>query len=141
MNSDSFLLSAMTPVTPQRAPRSALHSHHHSVSQSHFRSPISPASPYTPLSLRSFASSNPSPSPLTTPASAKNYTYDNNRHSYASPLVAKTSSVSPADKSLADITKNWRSRAQENGIKVSSVGSDQMSFDDHDGMWLRCSIL
>ncbi|KAJ7599274.1 hypothetical protein C8J56DRAFT_186239 [Mycena floridula] len=117
-----------TPVTPQRRPVA----HCHSVSQSHFRSPISPASPYTPLSLRSFASSNPSP--LTTPASVKNYPFHAQRLSFSSPQVRGTSNSSQSisrDKSLADVAKNWRSRASENGIRVSS-GADFVDDDSFD---------
>ena len=64
------------------------------------------SSPYTPLSLRSHASSN-----NTTPGSA----YSN------------TKSAVPVDadgESLADIAKNWRNRASENGIKVGSSEGD-----------------
>lgn len=64
------------------------------------------SSPYTPFSLRSHASSN-----NTTPGSA----YSN------------TKSAIPVDadgESLADIAKNWRNRASENGIKVGSSEGD-----------------
>lgn len=96
-----------TPVTPQRIHRPA-----HSYSMSH-----SPASPYTPLSLRSFASSNPSP--LTTPASVKNLRFSS--HHLTSPLVYK-------QKSYADAAQNWRSRATENGIKVADDDESRSFF-------------
>ncbi|KAK0445125.1 hypothetical protein EV421DRAFT_1797689 [Armillaria borealis] len=121
----------MTPSTPQRANRPA-HSHSHSLSYSHLRSPSSPATPYTPLSLRSFASSNPSPA-LTTPASVRNFPAGLKHSHFASPQVAKSYTSSPnvsRDQSLADLARNWRSCASKNGIKVATCDAPQ--FDDDD---------
>ncbi|KAK0232450.1 hypothetical protein EDD85DRAFT_911339 [Armillaria nabsnona] len=121
----------MTPSTPQRANRSA-HSHSHSLSYSHLRSPSLPATPYTPLSLRSFASSNPSPA-LTTPASVRNFPAGLKHSHFASPQVAKSYTSSPnvsRDQSLADLARNWRSCASKNGIKVATC--DAAQFDDDD---------
>lgn len=83
------------------------------------------SSPYTPLSLRSHASSN-----NTTPGSA----YSN------------TKSAVPVDadgESLADIAKNWRNRASENGIKVGSSEGDaddesEFLFSFFPRSWLTC---
>ncbi|KAK0438324.1 uncharacterized protein EV420DRAFT_1585821, partial [Desarmillaria tabescens] len=121
----------MTPSTPQRANRPA-HSHSHSLSYSHLRSPSSPATPYTPLSLRSFASSNPSPA-LTTPASVRNFPAGLKHLPFSSPQVAKSYSSSPnvsRDQSLADLARNWRSCASKNGIKVSTCDASQFIDDD-----------
>ncbi|KAK0192333.1 hypothetical protein F5146DRAFT_978738 [Armillaria mellea] len=121
----------MTPSTPQRANRSA-HSHSQSLSYSHLRSPSSPATPYTPLSLRSFASSNPSPA-LTTPASIRNFPAGLKHSHFASPQVAKSYTSSPnvsRDQSLADLARNWRSCARKNGIKVATCDAPQFVDDD-----------
>lgn len=108
------------PATPQRSlPRPSVR---------HFQSPYTPintlSTPYTPISLRSAPSSNGSS--LATPASA---TGNHRRLSLnLSPEVsfqAKTTSK----KSLADIADNWRTRANENGIKVES-GDDSQYVDD-----------
>ena len=99
------------PATPQRSlPRPSVR---------HFQSPYTPittiSTPYTPISLRSAPSSNGSS--LATPASVSG---NSRRLSLnLSPEVsfqAKTTSK----KSLADIADNWRTRANENGIKVES---------------------
>ncbi|KAF5390116.1 hypothetical protein D9757_003827 [Collybiopsis confluens] len=130
------------PATPQRT---ASHIHSHSVSVV-LPSGRSPASPYTPLSLRSFASAstspgslNPSPSStLATPASARNLSPHNGfsspvvrvkKLSWASPSPA---GHSPSDSlpSIADLARNWRSRASENGIKVSNT-SKQILSDEY----------
>ncbi|THU94728.1 hypothetical protein K435DRAFT_724370 [Dendrothele bispora CBS 962.96] len=119
----------MTPATPQRTNAKSSHSHSHSVSQSHFRSPMSPASPYTPLSLRSFASStNPSPSILMTPGSLRQVSALASppalkRITFHSPQPVKvSSSMGHHEKSasVADIAPNWRCRASVNGIRVSA---------------------
>ena len=65
------------------------------------------SSPYTTFSLRSYTSS----SNDTTPGSA----YSNTR---------KLNSADADGESLADIAKNWRNRASENGIKVGSSEGD-----------------
>jgi hypothetical protein len=102
------------PVTPQRLPRQQPRS------QTLYRSPLTPSSPYTPLSLRSIDSTDSST--LTTP--------DNiginvkKRLNFSVSLEGGRNSSSAKDKSLADIADNWRSRANENGIKVSFSNDD-----------------
>ncbi|KAG6899617.1 hypothetical protein C0993_008697 [Termitomyces sp. T159_Od127] len=114
------------PVTPQRLP-SQRTGHRYSSSQSFYRSPLTPASPYTPLSLRSFTSSaSGGSSTLNTPDSDPN-----SRHLSFSPNVASPSvRADNKDHSLADIAENWRSRANDNGIKVSSMNDDSHFGDD-----------
>ncbi|KAF9226306.1 hypothetical protein BS17DRAFT_765324 [Gyrodon lividus] len=106
-----------SPVTPQRVIR---------PQKSSYRSPVTPAStyssPYTPLSLRSF-STNPSSTP-TTPGSASSFK--------RFPTIHSPENEPITEKTLADIAVNWRSRANENGIKVtttedSSFGDDEAS--------------
>ncbi len=116
------------PATPQRAHRPA-HSHSQSLSYSHARSPASPATPYTPISLRSFTSSNPS-STLATPVSAKSHANVLKHMSFSSPQLVK--SYAANDNSLADLAQNWRSRANENGIKVSKSMVDTSQYDEDD---------
>ncbi|KAI6134786.1 hypothetical protein EV401DRAFT_1882536 [Pisolithus croceorrhizus] len=106
------------PATPQRSVRPV---------KSSSRLPISPAStystPYTPLSLRSFPT--PSSSTLTTPGSVAG--------SQGFPALQSPeheASFKLANESLADVAANWRSRTNENGIKValtsgSSFGNDE----------------
>jgi hypothetical protein len=108
--------SRAPPVTPQRFSRANRH---------HVSSPVTPVSsfstPYTPLSLRSGASSNGST--LNTPGSA----LSNKKLSFSmSPEIITKN----RDKSLADIADNWRVRANQNGIKVSSVSDDPHYADD-----------
>ncbi|KAG1732961.1 hypothetical protein EDB19DRAFT_1732257 [Suillus lakei] len=105
------------PVTPQRLVR---------PQKASYRSPVTPAStystPYTPLSLRSFSTA--SSSTITTPGSASSL---NKRY------VISHSAENDAllvDKSLADIAENWRSRANENGIKVSSADDSNYGDDE-----------
>lgn len=99
----------LVPSTPQRP----VHPH-----LRQFSSPYTPvtnvSSPYTPISLRSFSSSNSSN--LATPASA------NSRRRLSLSLSPE---VNLNAKSLADIAENWRSRANENGIKVTSGKESQ----------------
>ncbi|KAG0700599.1 hypothetical protein DFH29DRAFT_983050 [Suillus ampliporus] len=117
--------SFAAPVTPQRLVRSQKLS---------YRSPITPAStystPYTPLSLRSFSTA--SSSTINTPGSAASF------KRYAISPSAENDAIL-VDKSLADIAENWRSRANENGIKVSSAddsnyGDDEASDLTHSDM-------
>lgn len=116
------------PVTPQRLPHSR--AHRYSASQSLYRSPVTPASPYTPLSLRSFASSGSGgSSTLTTPDQIALGV----KHLSFSPDTSRA--AAGKDQSLADIADNWRSRASENGIKVSSV-NDDAHFGDDEGIQL-----
>ncbi|KAJ3878394.1 hypothetical protein F5051DRAFT_230511 [Lentinula edodes] len=136
------------PATPQRI---TSHTHSHSVSVS-LPHGLSPLSPYTPLSLRSFASTssgslNPSPSStLATPASIRNL---HNHSGFSSPPITRVKKISwaspspaghsPSDSlpSIADLARNWRSRANENGIKVAnnpkqSIVDDFSLLDDED---------
>ena len=72
--------------------------------------------PYTssPFSGRSFSSTLSSPSPT--------------KYSPRSPLYEKSK------KSVADLTDNWRERAQLNGIKVTAVVTDQ---NTNEGEYMR----
>ncbi|KAH7909874.1 hypothetical protein BJ138DRAFT_1102315 [Hygrophoropsis aurantiaca] len=103
-----------SPVTPQRIPR---------AQKGSFRSPITPASnystPYTPLSLRSFSTS--SSSTLTTPGSATSLKHI---------LVPQSPENNAPVQSLSDIAENWRSRANENGIKVSAADDSHFADDE-----------
>ncbi|PCH45064.1 hypothetical protein WOLCODRAFT_133474 [Wolfiporia cocos MD-104 SS10] len=103
------------PVTPQRASHSAQH---------RFSSPYTPATtlstPYTPFSLRSLSSSS-NGSNVATPASA----VGRRRLSLTLSPEVHTNS-----KSLADIAENWRTRANENGIKVTSSDDSQYMADE-----------
>ncbi|TFK39266.1 hypothetical protein BDQ12DRAFT_629803 [Crucibulum laeve] len=114
------------PITPQRVPRSQQHRvpHTHAQTQSFYRSPLTPSTPYTPLSLRSSDSS----STLTTPDSVGGISKKHLAFLAGSPNV-----VQGKDHSLADIAENWRSRANENGIKVSSarrLDADESTYGD-----------
>ncbi|KAG6853362.1 hypothetical protein C0991_004981 [Blastosporella zonata] len=104
------------PVTPLQR-----QSHRYSSSQSFYKSPLTPNSPYTPLSLRSFTSS--ASSTLTTPDNRSNIGFSPN-------VVSPTSGRDRKDRSLANIAENWRSRATENGIKVTSMTDDSHFGDD-----------
>ena len=108
------------PVTPQRITRSAPRQQHH-----HF-SPLTPATntstPYTPLSLRSISSND---STLTTPISAAS-----RRLSLTQSPEVGIQGKSQRQKSLADIAHNWRNRANENGIRVTSAGEPQYVDDE-----------
>ncbi|KAF8067678.1 hypothetical protein FPV67DRAFT_1149641 [Lyophyllum atratum] len=115
------------PVTPQRLPVQRPH-HRYSSSQSFYKSPVTPASPYTPLSLRSFTSSGSGgSSTLTTP---DNVGFSVKRLSYSPDVARSATEAVSKDQSLADIAENWRSRASENGIKVSSLHEDSHFGDD-----------
>lgn len=84
------------------------------------------------MSLRSFASSNPSPA-LTTPASIRNFPAGLKHSHFTSPQVAKSYTSSPnvsRDQSLADLARNWRSCASKNGIKVATCDAPQFVDDD-----------
>ncbi|KAN0111786.1 hypothetical protein V8E52_008166 [Russula decolorans] len=116
------------PVTPQRIPRAQRH--HHQL-QNYFRSPLTPAStlstPYTPLSFHSsWFSANQSA--LTTPASAislKRYNVT------ASPKIAGyENSFDGQAMTQADTEDGWRSRANENGIRVGSKDEDSLMCDE-----------
>lgn len=102
------------PVTPQRLPRQQPRS------QPLYRSPLTPlTSPYTP-SLRSIDSTGSST--LSTP---DNIGINVKKRLNFSVSLEGGRNITPAkDKSLADIADNWRSRANENGIKVSFSNDD-----------------
>jgi hypothetical protein len=106
------------PVTPQRITRSA--------PRPKYCSPRTPATntstPYTPLSLRSFSSNGSS---LTTPVSA-----GSRRISLSLSPEVGLHMKSQNQKSLADIAFNWRNRANENGIKVTSSHESQYADDE-----------
>ena len=108
------------PVTPQRITRSAPRQQ-----QYHF-SPLTPATntstPYTPLSLRSLSSNG---STLTTPISAAS-----RRLSLTQSPEVEIQAKNQRQKSLADIAHNWRNRANENGIKVTSSRESQYTDDE-----------
>ena len=108
------------PVTPQRITRSAPRQ------QPYLFSPLTPATntstPYTPLSLRSLSSNG---STLTTPISAASRRLSLN-HSPEVGIQVKNQ----RQKSLADIAHNWRNRANENGIKVTSSRESQFADDE-----------
>ncbi|KAJ8073850.1 hypothetical protein PM082_012128 [Marasmius tenuissimus] len=137
------------PATPQRNNNNVRthNTHAHSISHPYIRDPISPPSPYTPLSLRSFSSSNASPaSTLATPNSVTNISPLVKRISFSTPQVARLSShIRSSSSSIADITQNWRSRATENGIKVAGDDSyfddGDMSFGDTSGYSLTEEVL
>jgi hypothetical protein len=104
------------PVTPRN-----IHSHNRHAS-------FTPQTPYSPLSSYSLSSSNTSA--LNTPASAISV---QKKLSFSpevgySPVV-KSGSVLK-DKSVADIAANWRSRANENGIRVEGGEEGCYAADD-----------
>lgn len=111
------------PVTPQRIIRSQ---------KALYRSPVTPASttstPYTPLSLRSFSTN--SSSTINTPDSAASFKRFPVIHSPENETTAQL-----ADKNLAAIAANWRSRANENGIKVATA--EESSFGDDECAYMR----
>ena len=123
--------SIAQPVTPQRLPRQHQQHRH---SQSLHKSPTTPSTPYSPLSLRSATSAGSSApnTPDNSGVYSKRWLLNS-----CSPLVPKSSRLgSVRDRSLADIAENWRSRASENGIKVSSENSctEGSNFGDDEGM-------
>lgn len=113
------------PATPQRTNQRANVRHAHS--------PYTPvtthSTPYTPLSLRSAPSSDGST--LVTPASA-------NARRFSLSLSPEDSfQMKNGKKSLADIADNWRTRANENGIRVASGGESHFADDEGKSQW-RC---
>lgn len=116
-----------SPVTPQR-----VHRQQHRHTQSFYRSPITPSTPYTPLSLRSSDSNNSST--LTTPDNLSLNLKKRIAFIPGSPEFSRASNVSQ-DNSIADVADNWRSRANENGIRVSSTGQgvDEEHYGDDEG--------
>lgn len=154
----------VVPVTPQRS----LHSKSLSLAQNKpqnqnqnraqsqsayqprtrtvHHSPSTPsASPYTPLSLRSVNTSNTYSTPYS--YSSSNVTTPGSAHSnivgkrliLAGLSSAEDKEKAGKDKSLADIAENWRSRANENGIRVSS---SECGIDaDDEGQCCACISL
>jgi hypothetical protein len=125
---DSNLNTTTTMPVPATAPNTPVRNIRYSVPVTP-RTPLtSPSSPYTPLSTRysspfsfAYASSN-----ATTPGSA-----------YSAAGVKKlVSTRGKADdgpereRSLADIADNWRSRACENGIRVSCSEGERDADDE-----------
>lgn len=114
------------PVTPQRLPRQ------HPRSHSFYRSPLTPptTSPYTPISLRSLDSTGSST--LTTPDSFGTGLKKRLAFSGISPDTSRSQ-----DRSVADIAGNWRSRANENGIKVDFAPQADSSYamDDCESLY------
>jgi len=114
------------PVTPQRAPRQQ-----YRHSQSFYRSPLTPSTPYTPLSLRSTGSNNSST--LTTPDNSSLSL--RKRTAFISGSLGLSRARNVHDKAAADVTDSWRSRASENGIRVSSSDQNQekQHYSDDEG--------
>src|ERR1700733_3469696 len=111
-------------VAPQRLP----HAHEYQIDPP-FTLISSYSTPYTPLGLRSVLSSNDST--LNTPGSALRP----KRLSFSmSPDVSKI-----VDNSLADLAQNWRSRANENGIRVSSA-PDKLHYADDEGVYFHAFL-
>ncbi|KAI0076516.1 hypothetical protein K474DRAFT_1708111 [Panus rudis PR-1116 ss-1] len=109
------------PATPQRSlPRPTVR---------HFQSPLTPgtglSTPFTPISMRSVSSSNGSS--LATPASAAGH---NRRLSLTLSPEASFQAAKSSKRSLADIADNWRTRASENGIKVTTSSENSQYVDD-----------
>ncbi|KAF9447674.1 hypothetical protein P691DRAFT_760555 [Macrolepiota fuliginosa MF-IS2] len=123
-------LSKHSPVTPQRAPRQQ-----HRHTQSFYRSPITPSTPYTPLSLHSSDSNNSST--LTTPDNLSLNLKKRITFVSGSPEISRAPNGSQ-EKSIADVADNWRSRANENGIRVSSTDQnvDEQHYEDDEGILL-----
>ncbi|KAH0830181.1 hypothetical protein J3R83DRAFT_1535 [Lanmaoa asiatica] len=115
------------PVTPQRVihPQKTL-----------YWSPATPASntsmPYTPLSLHSFSTN--SSSTINTPDSVASFKRFPVVHS---PEYVATAQL--ADESWANIAANWRSRTDENGIKVTTA--EDSSFGDDEGAYMRSQVV
>ncbi|KAK2463821.1 hypothetical protein APHAL10511_004126 [Amanita phalloides] len=112
------------PITPQRLPR---HHQQHRLPQSAYKSPTTPSSSYSPLSLRSATSAGSSV--LNTPDNSGVYSKRLLLNS-CSPLVAKSRLGCAGDRSLADIAENWRSRADDRAINASSENSCTDDGDD-----------
>ncbi|KAI0711189.1 hypothetical protein C8T65DRAFT_647830 [Cerioporus squamosus] len=109
------------PTTPQRPL-------HHSATAQRYASPFTPATtfstPYTPLSLRSFSSNGSS---IATPASAAMARRRNLSLSLSPEVPTHTHAH---NRSLADVAQNWRTRANENGIKVAPGHESKYHIDD-----------
>jgi hypothetical protein len=118
-----------SPVTPQRFTRGFKLYENPS-------SPITPGghltSPHTPLTARSYGSSDGSM--LETPPSVSNNRRLNVKLSLQN--IAKEN----RDRSVADLTENWRFRAKENGIKVSS-GTEDPHYADDEGEFVGLTLL
>lgn len=110
------------PATPQRVMQRA----HRQLQSSPYTPAASFASPYTPLSIRSFSTS--TASSLATPSSAA----ANRRHSLS--LSPEQSFHAKGRKSTADATDNWRNRAHEHGIRVGL--NEDSRFADDEGAYM-----
>lgn len=77
------------------------------------------------MSLRSFDSTGSSI--LTTPDNVAVNVKKRLAFSSVSPDVVHAANINQ-DKSIADITDNWRSRASENGIKVAFESQDDSNY-------------
>lgn len=105
------------PLTPQRP------SYHQQHSMSLYRSPVTPLnSPYTPISLRSLNSNGSST--LTTPDNS-GYSARKRLAFTGSPEVVRNGDK---DKSVADIAKNWRSRADSAESKARYANHDDSGY-------------
>lgn len=113
------------PATPQRVTH---RSQHRQLSSSPYTPATVYSTPYTPLSLRSFSSS--TGSSLATPNSAAS-----NRRLSFSNVSPENSFRAKSRKSIADTTHNWRTRANENGIRVTA--SEDSQFADDEGQYMR----
>lgn len=150
-NSSSFILPKQSPGQSPSTPSSS-----RSIS---FK--LSPSlSPYTPLSFRSFSSAENSN--FTTPASAFSVSVGGKRLSsragsldsplHELPFKGKLDLKPEGDvvgkdrdkeRSVADTTNNWRSRANENGIRVSSASASAKEgegFADDEGAFSTSAL-
>ncbi|PSR71453.1 hypothetical protein PHLCEN_2v12720 [Hermanssonia centrifuga] len=111
---------AYPPATPQRV----VHRGQQRLSSPPYTPVTAHSTPYTPLSLRSFSSS--AASSLATPVSATS----NRRLSFS--YSPEDSLRGKSKKGAADTTNNWRTRANENGIRVSAGEESQYADDEAD---------
>lgn len=116
------------PATPQRV---AHRSQHRQLASSPYTPATAHSTPYTPLSLRSFSTS--TGSSLATPNSAAS----NRRLSFS--VSPENSYRTKTKKSVADTTHNWRTRANENGIRVSA--GEESQFADDEGQYRAVRIM
>ncbi len=117
---------AYPPATPQRV----VHRGQQRLSSPPYTPVTAHSTPYTPLSLRSFSSS--AASSLATPVSATS----NRRLSFS--YSPEDSLRGKSKKGAADTTNNWRTRANENGIRVSA--GEESQYADDEGAYMRlCS--
>ncbi|EIW77199.1 hypothetical protein CONPUDRAFT_157462 [Coniophora puteana RWD-64-598 SS2] len=109
-----------SPVTPQRISR---------AQKLAFHSPATPAtnfsSPYTPISLRSFAT--PTSSTLTTPESTASARYIATLDCPENGLDLRAAFP---EQGFTDLAESWRNRATEHGIKVSNADDSTFADDE-----------